>query len=53
MRAETVKKIFVYFGISPERITIKNIKDEFPIDTNTTEEGRDHNKYVGMKVNWK
>jgi len=53
MRAETVKKIFIYFGISPERITIKNIKDEFPIDTNTTEEGRDHNKYVGMKVNWK
>jgi hypothetical protein len=52
IRGETVKKIFMYFGIDPNRIKIEDIKDERPIASNETEEGRMLNRYVGMNVTW-
>ncbi len=52
IRAETVKKIFMYFGIDSNRIKIEDIKDERPIGSNETEEGRMLNRYVGMNVTW-
>ena len=52
VRAETVKKIFMYFGIDGSRISIKDLKDEYPIGTNETDDGRKYNRYVSMNVVW-
>ena len=51
-RAETVKKIFMYFGIDADRISINDMKDQRPMATNKTEEGRKHNRYVRMSITW-
>ncbi len=50
IRAENVEKIFMYYGISTDRIKIIDLKDKYPTDTNKTKEGRNHNRYVRMSV---
>ena len=50
IRVENAKKIFLFYGITSERIEIIDLKDTWPIDNNKTKVGRENNKYVRMKL---
>lgn len=49
-RAQAVVNWLVEHGIAPERIYAEGFGEEFPMDTNETEEGRFHNRRVEFDV---
>ncbi len=49
-RANTIKKLLVNFGIEAKRITIASKGETEPIATNDTEEGRQTNRRVVLKI---
>lgn len=49
-RLKTIRKLLIRNGINPERISIVDLKSEYPIDTNETEIGRANNRRVEMKI---
>ena len=49
-RAAAVKNFLLRNGISPERITARGYGEEYPVDMNTTKEGRQTNRRVEIVV---
>ena len=49
-RAAAVMGEFVTMGIEPNRLTSEGYGDQHPVADNTTEEGRQKNRRVSMRV---
>ena len=49
-RANTIKEIFILYGINHRRISILNFKDEKLTNNNDTEKGRKNNRNIKMII---
>ncbi len=49
-RARTVRQYLIDCGIDPDRLEARGYGEEMPIDTNTTPEGRAHNRRIELRV---
>jgi outer membrane protein OmpA-like peptidoglycan-associated protein len=52
-RADTVKQQLVDMGISADRLEAQGYGEQFPIADNTTEEGRQKNRRISLRVTQK
>ena len=51
-RAEEVKRYLVSKGVNPNRITAEGFGDSRPVADNATEQGRQKNRRVEMKLSY-
>lgn len=52
-RAESVKKTLIFYGISPDRISVKGYGSKNPVSNNSTPEGRAMNRRIELIMQYK
>jgi OmpA-OmpF porin, OOP family len=52
-RADTVKQQLISMGISPDRLEAQGYGDQYPVADNATDEGRQKNRRISLRVTQK